>query len=794
MQQSKSSRSMPSSTSSCSPPYLEALPILHHPSLALGTTPIISTFGGEDGGDHKSSSNTNAKTKRKRSMIACKNCNERRVRCDASTIGLPCSNCQHSGKGECQFIESKRVRGARGRFERQDGKSEESVSPKVVDFSPARPELAAAKRGRRHSISGIDGEEWQQLQQNAASNRSNGTMTYLGESWHLAWAMGSDAKTAPLHRPHLYLGDEKDINHRLNKELWERGAYMLPRSEVRDRLIVEYFRIFHPCYPILDKRKFLHSIKTNTFSHILMQSVLTVAATHCDLSILQNAGYIRRHEAVEIFYKRARSLFDGDVEPDKMINMQSMFLLQFWWRAPSDQRDTLWWLGGAIRLAQTMGLHRNPKNSPMSIDIRRIWKRAWWCLYIRDRQCSSSLGKPVMIRNEDCDVEDLTPDDFADDDHGTPPEHIIYIMQQASLCKILGDMLLFEYCPGASKNITEKPEVVRDLARRLEEWKSVIPRELEYNQGSRNLWAIKLQLSYRNAFVLYHRPLCSNLNGHHKRLYEGRLTVAAIVVGKAVKDLLEGFGARFMCSHDMACFFCSMTIHLVDSRTPNTTLAKEADGRFQVSLVQIREMEKILPVARWFRDRLKHAIQAREEAIAAEAERKPNPQKLQEHQQQQRQPQTRNQPSILPPPPTQVPSQPQMETPLPAPSASPHILTSTTITEAQHQQSQLCSPDLQSKRFRPHYAPDRATMSSAVPMGPMQETEEVTSVMVDTWASHNCSFVGLGGALNPQSGMLGMGGGGGLGEHAVGESDYQWVWDSVGGSGSPYVQMRFEAE
>ncbi|PWW74516.1 hypothetical protein C7212DRAFT_28892, partial [Tuber magnatum] len=165
---------------------------------------------------------------------------------------------------------------------------------------------------------------------------------------------------------------------RLNKELWERGAYILPRSEVRDRLIADYFRICHPCYPILDKRKFLHSVKTNTFSHILIQSVLMVAATHCDVSILQNAGYIRRHEAVEIFYKRARSLFDGDVEPDKMINMQSMFLLQFWWRAP-------------------------------------IWKRAWWCLYIRDRQCSSSLGKPVIIRNEDCDVEELTPDDFADD-------------------------------------------------------------------------------------------------------------------------------------------------------------------------------------------------------------------------------------------------------------------------------------------------------------------------------------------------------------------------------------------
>jgi len=80
---------MSSSASSCSPLYLETLPILNHPGTGLGGAAAaeISNFGGEDGGDHKASSNAGPKAKRKRSMIACKNCNERRVRCDASTIG-----------------------------------------------------------------------------------------------------------------------------------------------------------------------------------------------------------------------------------------------------------------------------------------------------------------------------------------------------------------------------------------------------------------------------------------------------------------------------------------------------------------------------------------------------------------------------------------------------------------------------------------------------------------------------------------------------------------------------------
>ena len=60
----------------------------------------------------------------------------------------------------------------------------------------------------------------------------------------------------------------------------------------------------------------------------------------------------------------------------------------------------------------------------------------------------------------------------------------------------------------------------------------------------------------RNVFVLYYRPLCSNLNGNHKRLYEGLLTIAATVAGTVITDLLEGFGARFMNSHEYICSHC----------------------------------------------------------------------------------------------------------------------------------------------------------------------------------------------------------------------------------------------
>jgi len=284
-------------------------------------------------------------------------------------------------------------RGARGRFESRDGLIGSSTSPAASGSSkrPITPSSGAdgggaPRRARRHSITGTDGEEWRRLLQNPTSaNRSTtGPVTYLGESWYLSWAvqeqMQSDDKL--LHLPTLMMQDDGNIYNRINKELWEKGAYVLPRYEIRDLLISQYFEVCHPMYPILCKSAFLYSLQTNTYSHQLVQAVLMVSTTHCDWAILQQAGYVSRREAVDGFYKRARALWDGDVEPDKITNIQTMFLMQFWWRAVTDHKDPLWWLAGATRLAQSMGLHRSAERSRLNQSDKKIWKRIWWLLFV----------------------------------------------------------------------------------------------------------------------------------------------------------------------------------------------------------------------------------------------------------------------------------------------------------------------------------------------------------------------------------------------------------------------------
>jgi hypothetical protein len=108
-----------------------------------------------------------------------------------------------------------------------------------------------------------------------------------------------------------------------------------------------------------------------------------------------------------------KDIYDADYETDKITVSQALFLMSFWRAGPLLEKDTRHWLGAAISLAQTKGMHRS--SSTTTFTDFRLRKRIWWSLYVRDRQCSAALGLPTRIRDEDCDIEMLEPSDFEED-------------------------------------------------------------------------------------------------------------------------------------------------------------------------------------------------------------------------------------------------------------------------------------------------------------------------------------------------------------------------------------------
>jgi hypothetical protein len=113
-----------------------------------------------------------------------------------------------------------------------------------------------------------------------------------------------------------------------------------------------------------------------------------------------------------------KALYDFDYEIDKIVLIQSVILLGFWLSDTEDRTGSWHWIGIAIGLCQSIGLHRNPKGQD-ALDINSnvrfqycLWRRIWWSCHSREAWLSLGMGRPMRINIEDCDTPLPSAQDF----------------------------------------------------------------------------------------------------------------------------------------------------------------------------------------------------------------------------------------------------------------------------------------------------------------------------------------------------------------------------------------------
>lgn len=141
------------------------------------------------------------------------------------------------------------------------------------------------------------------------------------------------------------------------EQLTREGAFDFPEPAVCEMLLKAYFEWFHPCFPVVDRVDISQSCNDKTISPLLLQSMLFIGASLCSDEALHAAGFCDRYETKFHFYDRGKEIFDADCETDSLSKLQAVFLLSFWRSTPGHEKDTRYWLGAAISLAQTGGLH-----------------------------------------------------------------------------------------------------------------------------------------------------------------------------------------------------------------------------------------------------------------------------------------------------------------------------------------------------------------------------------------------------------------------------------------------------
>ncbi|KAJ6444633.1 C6 transcription factor (Ctf1B) [Purpureocillium lavendulum] len=157
------------------------------------------------------------------------------------------------------------------------------------------------------------------------------------------------------------------------------------------------------------------------------------ATAFVDMKHLREAGYATRKAARRIFFQKTRTLYDIDYESDRLTLVQALLLMTYWYEDPDHHKDARHWMGVAISLAQTLGLHQNPNSTGIPAPKQGLWKRIWWSCFIRDRLIALGMRCPTRIQDNDCDVPMLVESDF---DIQVLPEDSSYIRVRAAAAQV----------------------------------------------------------------------------------------------------------------------------------------------------------------------------------------------------------------------------------------------------------------------------------------------------------------------------------------------------------------------
>ncbi|KAL4888910.1 Zn(II)2Cys6 transcription factor [Aspergillus ambiguus] len=592
---------------------------------------------------------------RTRARQACIHCNRRRIRCNVLEM-RPCQNCRTMNV-PCEVGVSKRGKYPRKKSLRHNDTNAASAhegaarqSSSILEspiapnpgFSPPCDSLHAQSEASqaaqqilqlRHP-GGVPSAQhvsprpaWVTSQDPADAAQQT---VFLGESSPLTCVIdegrrspekgsASAMQRARLHYP---IPERLDANssrdeavhaHKAKMEmnLSSDGAFSYPPSDTCRKLLNAYFVWFHPCFPILDRHSIQQSYASGTISPLLLQSMLFIGVSLCTDAVFAQTEFTVRYRAKFLFYSRAKAIYDADWESNKTVKLQSLFMLSFWRGGPSEERDTRFWLGIAISLAQKRGMHVMSKFSFQSAEEERLWKRIWWALYIRDQQSAAALGLPPRIRDEDCDVAMLQPDDIreyegseegAETFDAQTTEDIFYPVEMAKLAKLLRAIVSTQYLPMQS---AVDPSSRDAMHRQLCDWEQALPHELKLDnaESPRALFlAGLLHMTHSNLYILLYRSLFLRpSSAHMERL--GRMALeAATKSTRIIEDMLSHNLVQHGPTHLITHAFSTLCIHTIHCRRTTGTTRKLAEHRARLSLLGLQELQKSWDLENWVLD------------------------------------------------------------------------------------------------------------------------------------------------------------------------------------------------
>ncbi|KAK4127794.1 hypothetical protein N657DRAFT_631546 [Parathielavia appendiculata] len=626
------------------------------------------------------------KVTKRRAARACVSCRARKVRCDV-VEGAPCGNCRWDDV-ECVVQESRRRKknlsfncgpaavGARaGSAEVLRTKSIGAAPPIITANLAQQPGFTPTNGTFPLSLmNGANGGQaaTTSLLYQQPTGGFNTAGTAPASTAALAGfppvTTGIPASPADLLHPLLRTALEqaasewpafiKPIPDRILAEdrryLVQKQVFALPSLRLQNALLAAYVEYVHPYMPLLELLDFLNVVNDRSgtagkISLFLYHAVMFAATAFVDEGLLKEAGYDSRRDARRAFFTRTRLLYDFDYETDRLILVQGILLMTYWYETPDDQKDTWHWMGVAISLAHTIGLHRDPAKTPMIPRKQKLWKRVWWSCLMRDRLVALGMRRPTRIKSEDFDVPPLNEADFEiealpEDNKLLGPECAlvrdidmqrklaVMCIEKAKLCMLIGDMLKVQYSvlsrsgvqPENTTNSThmllpnKNPENMKEVEKvddHLRDWFTGLPECCQHRPldsmaitEANKVLAVQrnlLHMIYHTTISALHRPLFLPASptegpGHPLEVQETarqRVREAAEHITRMAAEMRQHSLERYLPTTGVTVILPAMIVHMLDTKSLVPEMRAKAIQGLRECLIVMNNLRNIYAAA-----------------------------------------------------------------------------------------------------------------------------------------------------------------------------------------------------
>ncbi|KAF4539541.1 C6 transcription factor [Lasiodiplodia theobromae] len=467
--------------------------------------------------------------KLRRSYVACHRCHSHKIKCSGET---PCRSCRKSNNSsQCVYpVRDRKVVISESYLKKLE--AENAALKRTSPTPPSQDESSKQDADADDSdvdVANVDVanpllEEHVQQQRPAPFDRASGKPLYIGGAACTAfgtrlrfYVKGNDMVPQPRR---MVCYKHRGLLRIANTE------FQLPNKTYARMLVQVVLRFIGSDYHLIQRKSFLrrmdetYTAQTHDDPVFLCRLFVVFALGELYSKKTAVAGN-RRTVPGTAFFLQAMSLFQDLHEEADVDYIETLLIMSFYSHALNRKNTAYTYAGLALRLSLTLGLHRNitydKSISAVEIENRR---RVWWTVYTFDRMCSSKLGHPVMIRDEDIDAplpstDGLTP---AERDEFLDAEQLI---ANVKLARITGNILNLIYSiPGAQQEINFVRNVHKIL-NSLKEWDATLPASLRLDPTVSPPYKTRsiasLRLHFNQCIILTTRPILLYVFKYHVR-------------------------------------------------------------------------------------------------------------------------------------------------------------------------------------------------------------------------------------------------------------------------------------